>query len=478
MKHPMIIQGGMGVSVSNYVLANAVAKTGNLGVISGTAMDLVLARRLQQGDPNGDLRAAFDAFPLKEMAERVWNKYFVPGGKADSKPFISRPMPNMNPGKPWLELTVVANFVEVWLAKRGHSNPIGINLLEKIQLPHVPSLFGAMLAGVDYVLMGAGIPRQIPAVLDSLSQLNSTSYRIDVTGAGPGEVYETQFDPKELGEWTTDTLKRPFFLAIVSSTALAQNLLKKCTPPVDGFVIEGPLAGGHNAPPRGGITLDENNEPIYGPKDEVDLPSFAALGAPFWLAGAYGEPEMLNHALENGAQGIQVGTAFAFCNESGIEPSMKAEIIRQVLAGEVEVHTSAVASPTGFPFKIARVKGTLSDIATYKNRTRICDLGYLRTCYKQEDGKIGYRCPAEPVDDYLKKGGSIEDTEGRMCVCNGLMSTVDLGQTRKDGTHEPVLVTAGNDLVKIARYIPEGQTDYTAEDVIAMLTSKLPVSVS
>ncbi|MFX4805988.1 hypothetical protein ABTB42_20590, partial [Acinetobacter baumannii] len=75
-------------------------------------------------------------------------------------------MPSLDPGRPLLELTVVANFVEVWLAKQGHNSPIGINLLEKIQVPTVPSLFGAMLAGVDYVLMGAGIPRQIPGVLD------------------------------------------------------------------------------------------------------------------------------------------------------------------------------------------------------------------------------------------------------------------------------------------------------------------------
>ena len=30
-------------------------------------------------------------------------------------------------------------------------------------------LYGAMLAGVDYVLMGAGIPRTIPGILDSLA---------------------------------------------------------------------------------------------------------------------------------------------------------------------------------------------------------------------------------------------------------------------------------------------------------------------
>jgi len=58
----------------------------------------------------------------------------------------------------------------VFLAKEGHDGLVGINYLEKIQLPTLPSLYGAMLANVDYVLMGAGIPRAIPGALDHLAQ--------------------------------------------------------------------------------------------------------------------------------------------------------------------------------------------------------------------------------------------------------------------------------------------------------------------
>ena len=43
---------------------------------------------------------------------------------------------------------MAANFVEVFLAREGHVHPVGINFLEKIQMPHLPSLYGAMLAGV------------------------------------------------------------------------------------------------------------------------------------------------------------------------------------------------------------------------------------------------------------------------------------------------------------------------------------------
>jgi len=62
------------------------------------------------------------------------------------------------------ELAVVAGFVEVFLAKEGHRGLVGINFLEKIQLPTPATLYGALLAGVDYVLVGAGIPRtHLPA---------------------------------------------------------------------------------------------------------------------------------------------------------------------------------------------------------------------------------------------------------------------------------------------------------------------------
>ncbi len=49
-KFPSIIQGGMGVAISGWPLANAVARRGELGVVSGTILEVVMARRLQLGD--------------------------------------------------------------------------------------------------------------------------------------------------------------------------------------------------------------------------------------------------------------------------------------------------------------------------------------------------------------------------------------------------------------------------------------------
>lgn len=158
----MIIQGGIGVAVSHWKLGRAVSLLGELGVASGTALAVVLARRLQTGDPDGDMRRALAYFPVPAVAKRVLANFYQPHGKAARAPFALTPMPFLPSGAVLTELTVAADFVEVFLAKKGHSGLVGINLLEKIQLPTLPSLFGAMLSGVDYVLMGAGIPRSIP----------------------------------------------------------------------------------------------------------------------------------------------------------------------------------------------------------------------------------------------------------------------------------------------------------------------------
>ena len=169
MSQPIIIQGGMGVAVSGWRLARAVARLGQLGVVSGALLAVVFARRLQAGDAGGQMRSAMEHFPLPGVAERVLDNYYVPGGKAPDAPFASTAMPTLKPGAGFVELTVAANFAEVFLAKAGHAGPVGINLLEKIQLATLPSLYGAMLADVDYVLMGAGIPRAIPGALERSS---------------------------------------------------------------------------------------------------------------------------------------------------------------------------------------------------------------------------------------------------------------------------------------------------------------------
>ncbi|MBO6512995.1 MAG: nitronate monooxygenase [Phycisphaerales bacterium] len=477
-QRPIIIQGGMGAGVSSWTLANAVSRTGQLGVVSGTALDILLARRLQVGDPGGHMRRALSHFPIPGVAQRIIDKYFIEGGKPKDAPFKPKPVPSLKPSKSLEELLVASNFVEVYLAKEGHDGPVGINYLEKIQAPNLPSIFGAMLAGVSYVLMGAGIPKAIPGILDRLSRKEPVELKIDVVGAEAGDDFCTRFDPVAFCDGDVPDLIRPDFLAIVSSATLASMLARKSSGMVNGFIIEGPTAGGHNAPPRGKMQLSIEGEPIYGDRDDCDLSAISKLGLPFWLAGSYAEPERISEALEMGAAGVQIGTAFAFCDESGFDDQLRQASLDLSRRGEAEVFTDPVASPTGFPFKVLQMDSTLSDEDVYLDRARICDLGYLRHAYKKENGKVGWRCPSEPIDDYLKKGGELSDTVGRKCVCNGLMSNIGLGQIQRNGELEKPLITSGDDVSDVARFLKPGATSYSAMDVIEyLLPEPMPMIV-
>jgi len=466
---PKIIQGGMGAGVSNWRLANAVSRLGQLGVVSGTALDVILSRRLQDGDEGGHMRRAIAHFPFPEMGARVLARHFVEGGRLEGAPY--RPVPMFSrtgSARELVELCVVANFVEVFLAREGHAGPVGINYLEKIQLPVLPSIYGAMLAGVAAVLMGAGIPIRVPGVLDRFVLHEAAEYPLAVTGSLEGDDNLMRFDPAGYFEGTPAAMVRPIFLPIIASNTLATTLQRKANGRVDGFIVEGPTAGGHNAPPRGKPPLSAAGEPVYGERDVVDLAKMRDLGLPFWLAGGRGTAEGLRDALASGAAGIQVGTAFAYCDESGLDAGTKARVLGLAIAGAARVFTDPVASPTGFPFKVVSLEGTMSSQAEYVKRARICDLGYLREPYRREDGSTGYRCASEPVAQYVAKGGDEANAQGRKCLCNALMADVGMPQLR-GGLAEKTLVTSGDDVADIARFLRDGASSYRAAEVVARL---------
>lgn len=461
---PPIIQGGMGVGVSGWRLARAVAQEGQLGVVSGTALDLLLTRQLQLGDIGGHLRRALAAFPYPEIAGRVFDRYFIAGGKPAEAAFKAQPMISHQPSRSTQELGIVSSFVAIHLAKEGHSGWVGLNLLEKIQTPTLMALYGAMLAGVNVVLMGAGIPRQIPKILDDMAAGNPAAMRLDVTGAT--EPIYIHLVPADFGP--VPALTRPLFLAIVSSPVLAENLRRKASGTVNGFIVEGATAGGHNAPPRGPMQLTPEGEPIYGERDRIDPAKFVEIGLPFWLAGGYGRIGKLREAQALGAMGVQVGTAFAFCEESGFDPALKAQIIASVKSGDIKIHTDALASPTGFPFKVAQIPGSIAEETVYQGRERVCDLGVLRETYQKPGGGVGYRCASEPEEHYIAKGGNPADTVGRKCLCNALCASAGIGQLR-DGQVEAAIITMGDDLSPVRESLLAGKDGFTAAEVIARM---------
>lgn len=469
-KLPEIIQGGMGIGVSTWHLAKAVSAHGQMGVVSGTAIDSVIVRRLQLGDPDGDIRRALSYFPWQDMANRILDKYFISGGKPAKEPFKLIPMPAVHMQPSSIELTIVANFIEVFLSKEGHNGVVGINYLEKIQLPTLPSLFGAMLANVDFILMGAGIPVSIPGIIDKLSRWDAVELKLSVEDNTQCQSFSHHFDPKEFFAGKLPEVNRPNFLAIVSSDIIAKTLVKKASGIVDGFIVEGHTAGGHNAPPRKTERLQPQALQQFSQKDIPNISKIAELNRPFWLAGGYASPEKLREALALNASGIQVGTAFAFCQESASMPEIKQNVIKKCIDGSLEVYTDFKASPTGYPFKLIRLENTITDSDKSKTRKRICDLGYLRRLYCKGDSEIGYRCPAEPVESFIKKGGTLEETIDKQCLCNGLMATVGLGQIRDNGVELPIL-TSGEDFSVVANIVRILTSNYQAKDVIDYLKS-------
>ena len=472
MEHPSIIQGGMGIGVSDWRLARAVSTQGAMGVVSGTALESVVARRLQQGDIGGHMRRGLAAFPDQDVAARILAAWFRPDGDGNTHDFKLVPLHTIEGGKDADELAVVSNFIEVYLAKDGHDGKIGVNFLEKIQLPNPASIYGAMLAGVDYILMGAGIPLEVPGLLDAYARGEGGELRINVVGADKDERYTLRFDPASILASPPPSLKRPAFLSIVSSYILAATMATRASGKVDGIIVENQSAGGHNAPPRGVLSLDDQGEPLYGPKDNIDYAKIVGIGLPFWLGGTYSMPESMGEAKKEGAFGIQVGTLFAFCRESGLVPELKKQFLKAVAAGKALVFTHPEASPTGYPFKIALLEGTLSDDAVFKVRKRVCNVGHLQELYKKPDGGVGYRCPAESEQAYISKGGTPERASQARCLCNALLANIGLGMSYAGARLEKPLLTVGKHLDSLKLLIQRFGLEYSATDVLRFLRSE------
>src|SRR5690606_6805231 len=189
------------------------------------------------------------------------DRYFIEGGKAPDARFRSAPMQLVRthdgrityplPEGPAavvplkldddiIELLIATGFAEVWLAKEGHSGKIFINFLNKIELPLIYTLYGAMLAGVDGVIVGAGNPEGLPALCRQLAQHAAVAHEISVLYRETGEEFVIAFDPRQVagGRFAVRPLQDPAFLAIVSLEDLVKVLAESESAPPDGFIIE------------------------------------------------------------------------------------------------------------------------------------------------------------------------------------------------------------------------------------------------
>lgn len=504
LRNVRLIQGGMGVYVSNWRLARSVAmeRPGQTaGTVSGTALDVVYVRLLQLGDPGGHVRRALAAFDTTfgvDLGQRICARYFIEGGKAPEARFHTAPMQiarvegggttipggasahihlKLEPGV--IELLIATGFAEVWLAKEGHAGNIFINFLNKIDLPLIYTMYGAMLAGVDGVVVGAGNPDGLPAIRSRLAEHQPVTRPLAVLYQEAGETFSITFDPRQIcgGALTAHPIRRPAFLAIATLDELVRALAASPSEAPDGFIIENHSAGGHNANPVGPLQRDERGQPRYGAHDNPDLAAIRAVGAPFWLAGGHSSRARFQEARAEGAAGVQVGSLFAMAEESGMRPEFRLAIRKAIRGGadDADLVRTTMVSPTGFSFKVVQLGDTLADPEVFAQRRRVCDIGLLQQLGLSKPDDLGartlfQRCAAGPVEGYVGKRGLARNTEERRCLCNGLLACAGLGQVKQvadQPSEEPAIITLGDHLDGIRRLSRNGQAQYWARDVVA-----------
>jgi NAD(P)H-dependent flavin oxidoreductase YrpB (nitropropane dioxygenase family) len=231
---------------------------------------------------------AFDSMFGVNIGQKICERYFIEGGKSSTDRFKNAPRQivrgpdgsNLIPlpgqtatsiplklSKNIVELLIITGFAEVWLAKEGHNGNIFINFLKKVELPLVYTMYGAMLADVDGIIVGAGNPDGLPAICSHLVNHEAVDIDLSVMYREPGESFYVPFSPRSIvdGKLAQKTLRRPAFLGIASLENLVKSLAQSQSEAPDGFIIEHHTAGGHNAGPQGPLQTDDLGQPIYSP---------------------------------------------------------------------------------------------------------------------------------------------------------------------------------------------------------------------
>ncbi len=308
-----IIQGGMGVGVSLYPLARAVAKEGGVGVISSACLDRLVSKR------TGKRVNTYDAV-YSEISEA-----------------------------------------------KSEGGYVGINIMVALMRDYQDSVRGAIDAGADFIISGAGLPLSLP------------------------------------------TIQRPKDTALIPivSSARALDIICKKWERVgyrpDAVVLEGPLAGGHL-----GFAIDQIDNEAYSLERLLPPVKDMAIkygDIPVIVAGGIYSHEDIERFLKMGADAVQMGTRFLATVESSADDLYK-EAVLNATKEDIVVATKP-GSPCGLPFRVLRHSPMF--VSAQKGlRKPKCDKGYVLT--KDHEGKYSL-CPAKT------------DNINYFCICNGLLSS-------------------------------------------------------
>ncbi len=329
----------MGVGVSLAPLAGAVAKEGGVGIVSSACLDRLVSKRT--------------------------------GKKVN---------------------TYEAAYQEVSLSKSS-GGFTGINIMVALVRDYEDSVKGAVDAGADFIISGAGLPLNLPAI------------------APP-----------------RDTALIP----IVSSARALELICKKWERlryRPDAVVLEGPLAGGHLGFKIDQIELESNKlENLLPPVKEMAI-KYGDI--PVIVAGGIYTHTDIQRFLQMGANGVQMGTRFLATEESSASDVYKKAVV-DAQADDIIVARKP-ASPCGLPFRI--IKQSPMYVSGLKRlRPPKCDKGYV--LLKDDEGKFS-RCPAK------------ESNEDCFCICNGLLSSAGYNPDKE----EP-LFTVGTNASRVNKILP------------------------
>jgi nitronate monooxygenase len=329
----------MGVGVSLYPLACAVAAEGGLGIISSACLDRIVSKR--NGKKVNSYEAAYEEISLAKAK----------GGLA------------------------------------------GINIMVALLRDYEDSVRGAIDAGADVIISGAGLPLSLPSI-----------------------------------QPPRDTALIP-----IVSSARALDLIcrkwEKAGYRPDAVVLEGPLAGGHLGFKPEQMDLESNKlENLLPPVKEVAI-KYGDF--PVIVAGGIYTREDIVRFIEMGAGGVQMGTRFLATEESSASREYKEAVVS---AGQEDIVVAIdPGSPCGLPFRVVK-QSPMYQSSMKKLRKPKCDKGYV--LLKDSEGKFS-KCPAK------------ESNEHHFCICNGLLSSA--GYNRE--VEEP-LYTVGTNADKVDAIVP------------------------
>jgi nitronate monooxygenase len=328
----------MGVGVSLSPLARAVAQEGGVGIISSACLDRLLSKR--NGKKLNVYEAAYEEVSLSKSA----------GGFA------------------------------------------GINIMCALVRDYEDSVRGALDAGADAIISGAGLPMSLPAIQA----------------------------PKDTA-----------LIPIVSSPRALELICKKwerlgARP--DAVVLEGPLAGGHLGFKMDQVDLECNIlENLLPPVKDMAM-KYGDF--PLIVAGGIYTYQDITRFIKMGADGVQMGTRFLATEESSASEAYKQAVLRAKKEDIVVAHDPG--SPCGLPFRVIK-QSPMYVSALQKLRKPKCDKGYV--LLKDADGKFS-KCPAK------------ESNEHHFCICNGLLSSANYNPDK-----EEALYTVGTSAYRIDKIV-------------------------